>query len=72
MWQCWRWGAAVAIMQVVTQDQDATAVVVTVADESGRLWRELLGKVAGCFPRRETRENATEVVSGVLASMLAR
>jgi SRSO17 transposase len=53
----------------VTQHQDATAAVATVADESGALLRELLGKVAGCFPRRETRQNAAEMVSGLLMEL---
>jgi SRSO17 transposase len=53
----------------VTQHQDATAAAVTVADESGGLLRELLGKVAGCFPRRETRQNAAEMVSGLLMEL---
>ena len=33
------------------------------------LLRELLGKVAGCFPRRETRQNAAEMVSGLLMEL---
>jgi SRSO17 transposase len=49
----------------VTQDQDATAAAATVADDGGELLRELLGKVADCFPRRETRQNAAEMVSGL-------
>jgi len=53
----------------VTQDQDATAAAATVADEGGGLLRELLGKVAGCFPRRETRQNAAEMVGGLLMEL---
>jgi SRSO17 transposase len=53
----------------VTQDQHATAAAVTVADDGGELLRELLGKVAGCFPRRETRQNAAEMVSGLLMEL---
>jgi hypothetical protein len=53
----------------VTQDQDGTAAAVTVADEGGELWRELLGKVAGCFPRRETRQNAADMAVGLLMEL---
>lgn len=53
----------------MTQDQDATAAAATVADESGELWRELLGKVAGCFPRRETRQNAADMAGGLLMEL---
>ena len=53
----------------MTQDQDATAAAVTVADERGALLRELLAKVAGCFPRRETRQNAAGMVSGLLMEL---
>jgi SRSO17 transposase len=53
----------------VTQDQDAAATVATVADESGRLRRELLGKVAGCLPCRETRQNAAEMAGGLLMEL---
>jgi len=53
----------------VTQDEDATAAAVTVADGSGELWRELLGKVAGCFPRRETRQNVADTVGGLLMEL---
>ena len=53
----------------MTQHQDATAAAVTVADERGALLRELLAKVAGCFPRRETRQNAAGMVSGLLMEL---
>jgi SRSO17 transposase len=53
----------------VIQDQDATAAAATVADEGGELLRELLGRVAGCFPRRETRQSAGEMVSGLLMEL---
>jgi SRSO17 transposase len=53
----------------VTHHQDATAAAATVADESGELWRELLGRVAGCFPRRETRQNAADMVGGLLMEL---
>jgi SRSO17 transposase len=53
----------------VTHNQDATAAAATVADEGGGLLRELLGKVAGCFPRRETRQSAAEMVSGLLMEL---
>lgn len=31
--------------------------------------RDLLGRVAGCFPRRETRQTAAEMVSGLLMEL---
>lgn len=55
--------------RVVTQHQDATAAAVTVADDGGGLLRELLGRVAVCFPRRETRRNAAAMVSGLLMEL---
>jgi SRSO17 transposase len=54
----------------VTLDQGATAAAATVADdERGGLLSELLGLVAGCFPRRETRRSAGELVGGLLMEL---
>ena len=53
----------------MTQDQDTIVAAATVADEGGELWRELLGKVAGCFPRRETRQSAAEMAGGLLMEL---
>jgi SRSO17 transposase len=53
----------------VTQHQDAAAAAVTVADDGGGLLRELLGRVAGCFPRREARQSVGEVADGLLMEL---
>ena len=51
-------------------NQDAAAAAATVADEvhSGLL-EDLLGRVAGCFPRRETRQSCRQMVSGLLMEL---
>src|SRR5438552_11163476 len=57
-------------MSVVRHDHDAAAAVVTVADDvhSGLL-EDLLGCVAGCFPRRETRQSCGQMVRGLLMEL---
>ena len=57
-------------MSVVRHDHDAAAAVVTVADDvhSGLL-EDLLGCVAGCFPRRETRQSCRQMVAGLLMEL---
>jgi SRSO17 transposase len=54
----------------VEHDQDAAAAAATVADEvhSGLL-DDLLGRVAGCFPRRETRQSCRQMVAGLLMEL---
>ncbi|WP_431955320.1 transposase, partial [Actinacidiphila sp. bgisy167] len=51
----------------MTTDPDAAAVEATVAQE---VWRdgfgEVMGLMAGCFPRRETRQTFGEVVEAML------
>ena len=51
-------------------DQDAAAAAATVADEArSALLADLLGRVAGCFPRRETRQSCSQMVSGLLMEL---
>ena len=51
-------------------NQDAAAAAATVADEAGAaLLTDLLGRVAGCFPRRETRQSCGQMVSGLLMEL---
>jgi SRSO17 transposase len=54
----------------VEHDQDAAAAAATVADDvhSGLL-DDLLGGVAGCFPRRETRQSCRQMVAGLLMEL---
>jgi len=54
----------------VEHDQDAAAAAATVADDvhSGLL-DDLLGRVAGCFPRRETRQSCRQMVAGLLMEL---
>src|SRR5947208_11473017 len=63
-------GTGAAIMSVVRHDHDAAAAAATVADDvhSGLL-DDLLGRVAGCFPRRETRQSCLQMVSGLLMEL---
>jgi SRSO17 transposase len=54
----------------VTHDQDAAVAAATVADEArSALLADLLGQVAGCFPRRETRQSCSQMVGGLLMEL---
>jgi SRSO17 transposase len=55
----------------VEHNDEATAVAVTVADDDARaaLLADLLGRVAGCFPRRETRQTCAGMVNGLLMEL---
>ena len=54
----------------VRHDQDAAVAAATVADEArSALLADLLGQVAGCFPRRETRQSCGQMVSGLLMEL---
>jgi SRSO17 transposase len=54
----------------VRHDQDAAVAAATVADEArSALLADLLGQVAGCFPRRETRQCCAQMVSGLLMEL---
>ena len=51
-------------------NQDAAVTAATVADEArSALLADLLGQVAGCFPRRETRQCCGQMVSGLLMEL---
>ena len=51
-------------------DQDAAVAAATVADEArSALLADLLGQVAGCFPRRETRQCCGQMLSGLLMEL---
>jgi SRSO17 transposase len=54
----------------VRHDQDAAVAAATVADEArSALLADLPGRVAGCFPRRETRQCCGQMVSGLLTEL---
>jgi len=54
----------------VRHDQDAAVAAATVADEArSALLADLLGQVAGCFPRRETRQCCGQMVHGLLMEL---
>jgi SRSO17 transposase len=54
----------------VTHDQDAAVAAATVADDArSALLEDLLGRVAGCFPRRETRQSCGQMVRGLLMEL---
>jgi SRSO17 transposase len=54
----------------VRHDQDAAVAAATVADEArSALLADLLGRVAGCFPRRETRQCCGQMVRGLLMEL---
>ena len=51
-------------------NQGAAVAAATVADEAGSaLLADLLGQVAGCFPRRETRQSCSQMLSGLLMEL---
>lgn len=56
--------------EFVEHNIKAAATAATVADE-GRpaLLADLLAGVAGCFPRRETRQTCTDMVNGLLSEL---
>jgi SRSO17 transposase len=55
----------------VEQNNEATAAAVTVADDDARgaLLAGLLAEVAGCFPRRETRQTCGRMLNGLLMEL---
>jgi SRSO17 transposase len=54
----------------VEHDHDAAVAAATVADDArSALLADLLGRVAGCFPRRETRQSCGQMVSGLLMEL---
>ena len=54
----------------VRHDHDVAAAAATVADDArSALLADLLGRVAGCFPRRETRQCCGQMVHGLLMEL---
>jgi len=54
----------------VRHDQDAAVAAATVADEArSALLADLLGRIAGCFPRRETRQSCAQMLTGLLMEL---
>jgi hypothetical protein len=54
----------------VRHDQDAAVSAATVADDVHfGLLKDLLGRVAGCFPRRQTRQSCGQIVRGLLMEL---
>jgi SRSO17 transposase len=54
----------------VRHNQDAAVAAATVADDArSALLADLLGRAAGCFPRRETRQCCGQMVSGLLMEL---
>jgi SRSO17 transposase len=54
----------------VIHNQDAAVAAATVADGArSALLANLLGRVAGCFPRRETRQCCGQMVNGLLMEL---
>jgi SRSO17 transposase len=55
---------------LVEHNNEAAAAAATVADEpDSALLADLLAEVAGCFPRRETRQTCVQMVSGLLMEL---
>jgi SRSO17 transposase len=55
---------------LVEHNNEAAAAAATVADEpDSALLADLLAEVAGCFPRRETRQACAQMVNGLLMEL---
>jgi SRSO17 transposase len=55
---------------LVEHNNDAAAAAATVADGArSALLADLLAEVAGCFPRRETRQTCAQMVNGLLMEL---
>jgi SRSO17 transposase len=55
---------------LVEHNNEAAAAAATVADEAdSALLADLLAEVAGCFPRRETRQTCAQMVGGLLMEL---
>ena len=55
---------------LVEHNNEAAAAAATVADEpDSALLADLLAEVAGCFPRRETRQTCAQMVNGLLMEL---
>jgi SRSO17 transposase len=55
---------------VMRHDEDEAVAAATVAGDAGSaLLADLMGRVAGCFPRRETRRSCGQMVSGLLMEL---
>jgi SRSO17 transposase len=55
---------------VVRHDQGEAVAAATAAGDAGSaLLADLMGRVAGCFPRRETRQSCGQMVSGLLMEL---
>lgn len=64
------WGGCRVHDGFVEHNQDVAAAAATVADDArSALLADLLGEVAGCFPRRETRQCCGQMVSGLLMEL---
>jgi len=58
------------MMGFARDNQDAAVAAATVADEGrSALLADLMGQVAGCFPRRETRQCCGQMVYGLLMEL---
>jgi SRSO17 transposase len=65
-----RRGAAAAIMMGCETRSRCGSPAATVADDArSALLVDLLGRVAGCFPRRETRQSCRQMISGLLMEL---
>jgi SRSO17 transposase len=54
----------------VTNNQEAAAAAATLSDDQPRAsLRDLFEQVAGCFPRQETRQAASQMVDGLLMEL---
>ena len=54
----------------MTNNQEAAAAAATLSDDQPHVvLRDLFEQVAGCFPRRETRQAASQMVDGLLMEL---
>ncbi|HEY6311512.1 MAG TPA: hypothetical protein VIY52_12020 [Streptosporangiaceae bacterium] len=54
----------------MTNNQEAAAAAATLSDDQPRvLLKDMFAQVAGCFPRRETRQAARQMAAGLLMEL---
>ena len=54
----------------MANNQEAAAAAATPSDDQPRvLLKDLFGQVAGCFPRQETRQSASQMAAGLLMEL---
>ena len=54
---------------MMNRDEQSRSAAAVSDDQPGVLLKDLFGQVAGCFPRRETRQAAGQMAAGLLMEL---